>query len=373
MANLTEQPLSSLLSMVSILNSEIVKLELADQVDQTKVDKLTTKLEPYNLEIMAREKAEKDANAKKEAAGGGKESKHDPDTAIRQEDRQVLTEMRSQIESIPVFGPGSDLTLFLTGVENVYSIFVKSNRKFEANFLRMVEGRLAQAFLTRVCNQTPAIDTYDKLKKYLEQHHGSKKTCYQQLDELYDIEPSANQMRDYAIQLENACNDLYIKLADKFSKEDKTFDARAMLDLVGAQIYVRNLKHHAPVACYNSIVNSLSSCWDVNSVATHAQSYLERVVKEDDLTAPNAFFGGRTKQKPANKDKKKTAKGDKKEKKKGICFKWRDTGECKYKNCWYDHPPRDELNQRDNEESNGQYVLKPMPGFQNGSLSGADQ
>ena len=187
-------------------------------------------------------------------------------------------------------------------------------------------------------------------------------------------------MREYGIKLENAGNELYIKLADKFSKGSKTFDARAMLDLMVAQIYVRNLKHHAPVMCYNSIVNSLSSCWDVSSVATHAQSYLERVVKEDELSTPNAFFGGKSKpnttqqyKKPSSNPTKSEGKEEKRGTKRGLCYKFRDTGVCKWRKCKYEHPGRVDQVQPKSDTTNGQFVLKPVPGFQNRSLPGASE
>ena len=349
MADLTKKPLSGLLSMVDAINSKILDLEILDGDQSEKLQKLSDKLEPIEAEVKRRE----------DIKSGGGESKHDPSLAGKMEDRQLLMEMRSQVESVPIFGPGSELTLFLANTDNIYSIFVKSNTKFEVNFMRMVKGRLAQAFLTRVSNQDPAIGTYDELKKYLEEHHGSQKTCFQQLDELYDIEPGEKKMRAYAIRLENAGNDLHIKLVDKFKKANKTFDARAMLDLVVAQIYVRNLKHAAPVACYNSIVNSLSSCWDVNSVATHAQSYLERVVIEDELASPNAFFG--KKMKPAQSDR--ANDNDEKKSRKGICFRWERTGKCNWNKCKYDHPGREEARQKELDELPGNYVLQPIPGF----------
>ena len=103
---------------------------------------------------------------------------------------------------------------------------------------------------------------------------------------------------------------------------------------------------------------------DVSSVATHAQSYLERVVKEDDLATPNAFFGGHDKPKPANNDEKEIEKRVRfNNDKKGICYKWRDTGKCRWERCPYEHPGRNESNPEEGEELPGQYVLKSMPGF----------
>ena len=364
MANLTDEPLSGLLSLQNSLNSKILDLEIADGDQTAKIKHLTDRLNPIKVELKRREDLKSSEN----------ETKPDTNESMRFADTQHLREMKSQLEQIPMFGPGSELSIFLASLNNCYIVFVKNNTKFEKNFMLTAKGRLTQAFQTRVNNQEPAIETFDALKKYLEEHHGSRKTIFQALDEIYDIEPSDNEMRDYAIKLENAGNDLYIKMDDKFTKAKKTLDARAVVDLMIAQVYVRNLKHHADIMCYNSIVNSLSTCWDVTSVATQAQSYLERVVKPDELETPNAFFGGHSKPKPTNNDKKKkSTKNESKEKKKGVCFKYRDTGECKWKKCPFDHPGRNNPSQPRTEDLPGNYMLQPLPGFLDGSLPGANQ
>ena len=350
MANLTDEPLSGLLSLQNSLNSKILDLEIADGDQTAKIKILTDRLNPIKVELKRRE----------DSKSSEKESKPDSNESMRFADNQHLREMKSQLEQIPMFGPGSELSIFLASLNNCYVVFVKDNIKFEKNFMLTAKGRLAQAFQTRVNNQSPSIETFDALKKYLEEHHGSRKTIFQALDEIYDIEPSGGEMRDYAIKLENAGNDLHIKMADKFKKAGKTLDARAVMDLMIAQVYVRNLRSCADIMCYNSIVNSLSSCWDVTSVATHAQSYLERVVKVDELETPNAFFGGQKKMKPApNREDNE----EKKTKKRGICYKWRDTGKCRWDKCPYDHPGRDESSQNEVEELPGQYVSQPVPGF----------
>ena len=372
MADLTNEPLSGLLSMQTALNSKILELEISEKDEDAKIKKLTKKLDPIKTELKRREDIESSRN----------ESKPDTNASNRFEDTQLLKEMKSQVDNIPVVGPGSELSLFLASLNNCYVAFVKNNTKFEKNFLLMAMGRLAQAFLTRVNNQTPAIETYDAFKKYLEDHHGSKKTIFQALDEIYDIEPKDNDMRDYAIKLENAGNDLFIKMEDKFNKSSKTLNARAVVDLVIAQHYVRNLRAQSDTMCYNSIVSSLSDCWDVSSVATHANSYNERAAKTDELATPNVFNVNRGKQKQTNND----GKNPKKEtpKKKGICFRWRDKGVCNWKGCPFLHPGR--VNQTQPKSIQPEIVdapnllgnsvinhLQPVPGFLNGSLPGANQ
>ena len=368
MADYTTKSKKWLETNLEQLSIMIIELEVKDGDHEATIDKLKTKLEPVEAELKKRETLDSSSRSVKSEPDGN-----------RWEDTQLLRSMQSQIESIPKFVAGSELVTFLANLTNAHLTFVGKNVKFEKQFVRLAVGRLDTSFATRVIQSGETIETYEQLKVYMETHHGSKQTVYQALDELYDINPTQGDITNYGIKLENAANALYSKLSDKFKKADKEFDARGMVDLMAAQIFVRNLRSTSDPMCYNSIITSLDDCWDVPTVATHARSYLERAIKEDELETKSAFFGRRFEKsnqkksgskraddggKPGDKKERDTKKEvDSKGRPKGICFKWRDKGECRWDNCPYDHPGRDEPSQDEVEAPPGQYMLHPVPGF----------
>ena len=375
MADYTTKSKKWLETNLEQLSIMIIELEVKDGDHEATIDKLKTKLEPVEAELKKRETLNSSSNSVKSEPDGN-----------RWEDTQLLRSMQSQIESIPKFVAGSELVTFLANLTNAHLTFVGKNVKFEKQFVRLAVGRLDTSFATRVIQSGETIDTYEQLKVYMETHHGSKQTVYQALDELYDINPTQGDITNYGIKLENAANALYSKLSDKFKKADKDFDARGMVDLMAAQIFVRNLRSTSDPMCYNSIITSLDDCWDVPTVATHARSYLERAIKEDELETKSAFFGRRFEKSNQKKGGSKRADdggkpGDKKERDtknevdskgrpKGICWRFWEKGVCKRDGCTWKHT---ETKPKANVETPGSYTLKPVTGFHQGPPAQASE
>ena len=382
MADYTEKSQKWLETNLEQLSKMMIELELKD--DMENIEKLKKKLEPVEAELKKRETAAKDNPSSSTI-------KSEPD-GDRWEETQMRRSMQSQIESIPKFTAGSELVTFLADLTNTHTNFVGKKKKLEQQFVRLAIGRLDTSFATRALQSDETIETYDQLKQYLETHHGSKQTVYQALDELYDIIPAPGDINNYAIKLENAANALHTKLKDKFRKNDKNFDARGMIDLMAAQIFVRNLKSHSDPMCYNSIITTLDECWDVPTVATHARSYLERAIKEDQLEVKNAFFGRKYEQPNEKKHGQKNENdggkwNDNKERdtKKsvdgqgrpiGICWEFWKKGKCSKVKCGFLHnqtKPKKEME----VETPGAYAeinpLKDMPGFYQGPPAQASE
>ena len=275
------------------LVKKIIDLEEDADANTEKIQQANEKLDLYDAELKRRQ-----------SLGSSVENKSDAKSSSMPNQNGVLRDMRCQVDQVDKYVPGSDLPKFLATLEVAYKSFVSSDNNLEKDFLKMAISRLDTTFATRIQNEATPIVTFAKFKDYMNDNHGSKATVYQLLDKLYDIEPG-NDITGYGVRLENELNDVARSVKQKFkSKKTKDLDADDLFQLIGTQIFIRNLKMGTDVTVYNSIVNSLDDCWSISKALTLTKSYTDRAVTEDSVSQPNAFFGRGHQQKKSSTENK---------------------------------------------------------------------
>ena len=336
--------------------------------NEAKIKQAEQELELYDAELKRRQ-----------SLGSSVENKSDLQNGSMSNKNGVLRDMRCQVDQVDKYVPGSDLPKFLATLEVAYKSFVTSDNNLEKDFLKMAISRLDTTFATRILSEATPIITFSSFKDYMNENHGSKATVYQLLDKLYDIEPG-NDITGYGVRLENELNDVARSVKQKFkTKKTKDLDADDLFQLIGTQIFIRNLKMGTDITVYNSIVNSLDDCWSISKALTLTKSYTDRAVTEDSVSQPNAFFGrGHQHQKKSstenkggshkkqNSQKKSQNKSKKNDGDHGVCIIWKDQGKCSRHEkgeCEYKHPPKFKAASEESKTSPAAHTAQTLPDF----------
>ena len=331
--------------MIDKLMDKILTLEEDAEENEAKIKQVNDKLELYDTELKRRQTL------------GSVENKGDPNSSSTSNKNGILRDMRCQVDQVDKYVPGSDLPKFLATLEVAYKSFVTPDNSLEKDFLKMAISRLDTTFATRILSESTPIVTFSKFKEYMNENHGSKATVYQLLDKLYDIEPGTD-ITGYGVRLENELNDVARSVKQKFkSKKTKDLNVDDLFELIGTQIFIRNLKQGTDITVYNSIVNSLDECWSISKAITLTKSYTDRAITEDSVGQPNAFFGRGHFKKSSNGNKSGSPKKQNTQNKspnkpeqksegqdnpwRYVCHGWRNYGKCNRfsrGDCRYRHP-----------------------------------
>ena len=169
------------------------------------------------------------------------------------------------------------------------------------------------------------------------------------IDEPWNMELTGS-IADFSVDLENSINKAMVNVEDKYADANKSLDAKAMFDLIGGYLMLRQIRQRFPDA-FNNTVTQLDKCYNITDVVEKVRAFTDRVGGEESANS-GAFHtarsdhhkrgGGQGGKKGGNKNGSKGkgrggggARGDNKfEKKK--CYNTRDYGQCKRPNCPYD-------------------------------------
>ena len=273
-----------------------------------------------------------------------------PTTVVFSQIEQLqLKDMRSYFDTVSTFGPGVACPIFVSQIENGYKMHVGSNSKFESSFVRQVKTKLCQAYLSQVNESSQTLNTWSELKSFLKKQHASKDTIFQLIDEPWNMELTGS-IADFSVDLENSINKAMVSVEDKYADANKTLDAKAMFNLIGGYLMLRQIRQRFPDA-FNNTVTQLDNCYNISDVVEKVRAFTDRVGGEESANS-SAFHtargdhhkrgGGQGGKKGGNKNGSKVkgrggggAKGDNKFGK-NKCYNTRDYGQCKRPNCPYD-------------------------------------
>ena len=191
MENLGALSTGSLSQYSALLFTEVLRLgsDNKDKGHDARIAELQVQISMYEEESKRREAIEKDIKPGHDKIGAARDS-------------YIIRDMRCEIESVTKFGPGTQLPVFIASLTNTFKSFVADEPQYEPHFVRMAISRLDANYATRVHSANPKIQSFEALKKHLEEHHGSKATCFQLMDEFFDA-PVTSELDDYAVLLEN--------------------------------------------------------------------------------------------------------------------------------------------------------------------------
>ena len=296
-------------------------------------------------------------------------------------DKSLDRDIRERVGRIAEFGPASDVSIFLREARVVFNTLVKGgDARLEKEFCRKLKMRLCNTYLEKLDRQATTVDTFDDLVKYMDLHHMSKKSAYQYMATISELErrPDEN-IKDFALKVEAEVDRVATVVQAKFNKA-KTDEAKikaesgtpaAATDQMTAKDVFTMLAGSVVLAevkkdtsTYNAIINDLDKCWSGREIALKAQAVSDRISKATEsietinvnfakstgATSPSlcyAFIQGQTCAKDpctyTHDDRLRDIfirQSDQSQQQPGrerICYEYRDKGFCSRDNCHYEH------------------------------------
>ena len=299
---------NSLNRYIDTYTNKLLDLKIVESPDQTAIEKLETEIQALNVVV-----ATKEAEAGKPVVPDSPSVKNPTGFQIQKELQQAMR------DNVPTFSPGVDVHSFIQNLELFYKLYVdgKKSPELEKMFVRLATGKMSVEYATSMTKHEPAVDDFANMKAYLKANHASKKTCYQTLDNVWDVvQNDSENLVDFARKIDEKCTEARNIIEAKYEKykkdksvatgatqessSDFTMKSKDVFDLVSGQIFLQSLKTKSP-AIFNSIVNDLDEVWTSVDIANRAMSFQERRANEDaqnQAANPSTFVGeGKSKQK----------------------------------------------------------------------------
>ena len=207
-------------------------------------------------------------------------------------DKNLDKDIRDKVASIAEFGPSSDVATFLQNVAVVYDTLVKGNsdERVEIEFVRKCKLRLDNSYLTALNAHSTPITTYQQFVDYMDSKHQSKKSAYQYLETITDLEMKPDESyTDFALRAQIAVGRAATIVKNKWSKhvldknssateKEKQMSADDVIAVTVYQLVLQQIKRNKTV--YNAIINDLDKTWTGMEIANKALSIADRQLDE---------------------------------------------------------------------------------------------
>ena len=294
----------------------------------------------------------------------GKDSARAEKTAESHQMKVMLT----TIQSLPRFGSGQDVHVWLNTLDAYYNLYVLKNGApvplFEGTFVQAAMGQICTEYMTPMVSGSAKITKYGDMKDHLKKHHSSKMSTYQVLYTVWNLQKTeVENLRDFGHRLDDKAAEAKSIIAAKFKAASSATPAPDIsvddvFKLVSGQVFLQYLKCEDAVI-YNNIVNELDLTWTAGEIAIKAMSYSDRMVSDTaqyQAPAPPAAFNVGSPNQKSNKP----------------CFKFLK-GNCSKTNCRYSHDvcARDAYEQglNENQTESANVVSQKKSKRQKGSVT----
>ena len=250
----------------------------------------------------------------------------------------------AQIEGVPVFQPGIDVSTFIQACENAYNRVKKldGGEKMLVDYLPL---RLSQEYQTAwndYCTEND-VTRFEQFTEYLKVTYANGVSTFQLLDTFDLLEKEKHETFPcYAVKISNKVSTLATEVKAKFEKaKGRKMTADDVFKVIGGVAMIREVRK-VPEA-YTSVMTRVENDFNASSIGQLAASFMALTTKTDSVlgqpTSVNYIGGQNTRKKPAR------------------CF----FGEkCTRKNCRFDHSKRPKNpdyghNQSSREGDGGRY------------------
>ena len=191
-------------------------------------------------------------------------------------------------DTIPMFGPGVDVSYFITALDNCYKAYVTKENNLELIFCRNVSSKLKMQYQTSYVNM-PETDrsTWAQVKAYLKSAYAPKETIFQTLSHLWDLsrEPSEN-IHQFGIRMEEKGAEVLNRVEaiwkDKHKDQNPApqFTVAALTNIISSMLVVQHIRRKEPEV-YRSMINDLDTCFKPTDITLKAQTYVDRFGQSD--------------------------------------------------------------------------------------------
>ena len=252
---------------------------------------------------------------------------------------------------VPIFSTSHDVHVWLNKLESYWKLYVATDATglMEKHFIQCAKSRLCSEYLHAMLGSSAATDTFEQMKDYMKKNHASKRSVFQILDTLWEMDQKDSEsFRDFGIRLDDKANEAKQIIFAKFKEWCETNDgsdtemkADDIFKLVSGQVFLQSLKNKHGVV-YNNICNDLDKTWSANEIALKAMTFSDRMASSDDSrnqgSVPDAFIAQRGRKSNSNSNKNsRNQNKSRQENGKPSCWMFTSTGNCPREKCNYTH------------------------------------
>ena len=221
-------------------------------------------------------------------------------------DAQLAKDIRDRVNTIALFGPGSELSLFLRECQVIYDTLVKNEGDLvEAEFTRKLKLRIAFDYLGQLNTSNEGMSTFAEFKSYMEDNHSSQESHYQCLEELEGLQMMKSEsFKDYALRINLLTRRVETVVAARWAKKNATvsvktdlssepnpsgkMQAHDVFELISGLYLLKAVRQDAPT--YAAVCGDLDSCWNACAIATKAANFADKCRPETKVSEPNLIY-----------------------------------------------------------------------------------
>ena len=220
-------------------------------------------------------------------------------------DAQLAKDIRDRVSTIALFGPGSELSLFLRECQVIYDTLVKNNGALvEAEFTRKLKLRINFDYLGQLNATNEDMSTFVEFKCYMEENHSSQESHYQCLEELEGLQIlKSESYKDFALRINLLTRRVETVVAARWAKKYSTasvktdpgaaakpgvtgaMQAHDVFELIAGLYLLKAVRQDAQT--YAAICGDLDKCWNACAIANRAAGFADKCQPEVIVSEPN--------------------------------------------------------------------------------------
>jgi len=232
------------------------------------------------------------------------------------QEQATVQNLLDVIRNEPKMVLGDSMERFVAQMDQIYEVEVKDQvtelQKLEDEFVRATKRLLINTMYSQMAKSGEDTSTWELLKKYLIQNHGSKITMFQHLTRLWNLEPkSEEKLTDFAAKLEDQIHTASIHIKELYTKKHNAdMSADDVFKLVGAMLTsIQVKKNHEDI--FRSMIKKMDTHWTASSLAADAQDYIDRLDTASNITKTGAEVSFLAKSKNSKSSDQKKSSGKK--------------------------------------------------------------
>ena len=200
------------------------------------------------------------------------------------------------IRAVPKLSVGDSIERFVSELDQIFKVEVQPQlgeiSSLENEFVRAAKRLLTFSMYEQMDKSSGTdTDSWNGMKKYLIENHGSKITMFQHLNRLWRLELKPDEkLTDFGARLEEAAYKALLHIRKSFGKEHKNADdtAKAMTDEDVFKLFTAMLaslqvrKEHEEI--FKQMIKHMDKHWSASSLLADAQDYVDRLGSNQNAT-----------------------------------------------------------------------------------------
>ena len=276
------------------LNKEMVKAEPSEETEIKAAGEMKALLETKITKIKAALKATMIVSVPSQPVA------ETPPAAAPIYDQQMVKTMKETatvqnlldvIRAVPKLNVGDSIERFVSELDQIFKVEVQPQlgeiSSLENEFVRAAKRLLTFSMYEQMDKSSGTdTDSWNGMKKYLIENHGSKITMFQHLNRLWRLEPKPEEkLTDYGARVEESIHKASLHIMKKFGKDHapKDMTAEDVFKLIGAMLVSLQVqKEHEFI--YRAMIKTMDKHWTAGELLADAQDYVDRLGSNQNAT-----------------------------------------------------------------------------------------